>query len=234
MSNQTGFIFDSPVTVLGKVMVKNYGQVPYFDLSILDSEGNTIPPGSIQFMLLTELYHDFLLNLKAFSDKWDTMEKITTKVIQIKRIVRLLQLQGRNDPDDTVDDKNLYEEILELPVEVLQMLYINLPRFPETRKEYDEWSSETPNEDSSIDIDATRADIVKKVNMKVNEKEECQQVNKFLQNLALFLWRVIVEKKIVQLDVSEDEIFKKCPSGHFFIQNDHFQKLDEIIKQLNG
>ena len=143
------FYFDSPVTVLGKVLIKNYGEVRYVDLPILDSEGNTIPPGSIPFMLLTELYHDFLLNLKAFSDKWNAMEKITTKVIQIKRIVRLLQLQRRNDPDDTVDDNNLFEEILQLPVEVLQMLYINLPRFPETRKEYDEWSSETPNEDSS-------------------------------------------------------------------------------------
>ena len=169
----------------------------------------------------------------------EKIDGITIHVIQMQRIIRLLQQQ---ELKILPEDKDIYDKILKFPVDFvevyLQSCLVALPRFVKTRKEYDECSGETPNENTSIDIDATRAHIVKEVEGKItklNEKGKCQRVKQFIQNLTSFLRVVMVERKLVQLVDSENQLLQKCPSGvltDLFDKKGYFQELDEKVKKF--
>ena len=239
--------FATAITVLGKVEHTT-------DFPILDCESNPIPPRSVSSMLFTELYNVFFCSVQAwirncslrgeitdFRGKiteeqfQEKIDGITIHVIQMQRIIRLLQQQ---ELIILPEDKDIYDKILKFPVDFvevyLQSCLLELPKFVKTRIQYDKCSVETPNESTSIDIDATRAHIVKEVKGKITKLNECQRVKQFIQNLTSIL-KVIVERKLVQLVVSEDELLQKCPSGlltDLFDQRGYFQELDEKVKKF--
>ena len=158
-------------------------------------------------------------------------ESICSKFIQMKRITRLVQLQG------TISDscKKFVDEILEFPVDFLKEYISNfwrrIPHLPENRVECEQLSGDS----DSLEPDVMRkrvTDKMKNTINEINETEKAKQVNQFFRNVTALLKNAILEKKLVQLSVPEHIFFGRCPSSRvtdLFNLKDYFLKLDDKI-----
>ena len=161
----------------------------------------------------------------------DKEETICTKVIQMKRIARLVQSQG------TISDsyKKIVDEVLKFPVDFLKEYISNfwqrIPHLPENRIKCEELSG--GSDSLEPDVMRTRVtDKVEKLINEINETEKAQQVNQFFHNVTALLKNAISEKKLVQLSVPEHIFFGISSSGRvtdLFDLKDYFLKLDDKI-----
>ena len=158
-------------------------------------------------------------------------EEICSKVIQMKRIARLVQSQG------TISDsyKKIVDEVLKFPVyflkEYISNFWQRIPHLPENRMKCEQLSGGS----NSLEPDIMRTRVTEKVEKlinEINETEKAQQVNQFFHNVTALLKNAISEKKLVQLSVPEHIFFGISSSGHvtdLFNLKGYFLELDDKI-----
>ena len=132
---------------------------------------------------------------------------LLSKIIRLKRIVRLVKFQAACS--DRIDDE-VFEEILQFPVKIYyhyaKLCYDNIPILPTKRTEFEEMCSNRQlyptDEDFITDLDILRdqvANQMEKVIQEINETSEGQQVNRFYRNLTTLLDNLIIKKNMINL-----------------------------------
>ena len=233
------------------------------DFPIFNNEERLITQ-SISVMFLAEIYNDVLSDIQGFFIKdrilkkeWtphdeliykDVITKLSqvneeidkvllSKVIQLKRIVRMVQLQL------TCADDEVFEEILRFPVGIfkdyMEKCWKDIPGLPIKRTDFEKlgnYGKQPSDENFITDVDVLSNAVkipMNKAIQEINESNEAKEVNQFFGKVTTLLKNLIIEKELIQLVVQAEELLGKFQSMFVtdLFHQQIYTKLNESARQ---